>query len=65
MGKFLQLSTVAATYLKVYIIPDWEEQSKNNREDHLDVRPGGETKNTENQQLNKLEIESKGQVENY
>ena len=46
------------TYLKVNIIPDWEEQSKNNREDHLDVRPGGETKNTENQQLNKLKRES-------
>ena len=46
------------TYLKVYVIPDWEEQSKNNRKDHLDVRPGGETKNTENQELNKLKIES-------
>ena len=58
MGKFLQLSIFATRYLKVYIIPDWEEQSKNNREDHLDVRPGGETKNTENQQLNKLKKES-------
>ena len=59
MSKFLQLSIFAAAYFKVYIIPDWEEQSKNNREDHLDVRPGGETKNTENQQLNKLKIESR------
>lgn len=40
--------------MRIPRIPDREEQSEDNGEDHLDVRPGGETKDTEYQQLYQL-----------
>ena len=38
-------------FLMCVHLPDGEEQGKHNREYHLDIRPGGEAKDAEHQQL--------------